>query len=455
MSQAANSLTHTIFILVAANCKRRCNPITSKRLRLPLCLGLLVCLLLLWPCTLEAAPETVEKITVSVTSQQRPPDKIAKRMTASVATVGEQMLLGRTIDDVIHNQTGYEKLVREIFDRVLVGYSVSQVTITPGENTHIHVVVTPWGDVVQTVILEVDSSGFSPELATMIKTDMGNVENQVNSVLIGLPIDAVEWAGGVSKSIIREILAEKLPEFRCNLEIDPGQHTKVKLSLLPTGSLIQEVNLVVRSRTIPNLLLGEVTSVARESANTLRGLPVAFVERHKEYFTAQINTAAAKHPLAAQYGLTLTPVINPGSQTEVVLKAETTKYRISLEGSLDVGRIQDNATAKLHVGKFVGKKDELFMEVSFIPSTVSWIFEPGWGHKFSEMTTAGVRYNTSENYSTVWLNQYLNNNWTLRFERTQKTNYNEFGVRYKLHEFLSAEYVFTQKENWLRLIANL
>lgn len=443
------------YILVAATCEGRCKTITSKRLRLPLLLSILVCLVLLWPSAAQAAAETVEKITVSVTAPQPPPDKIAKRMATSVVTVGEQMLLGRTIVNVVNNQTGYEKLVREIFDRVLVGYSVSQVTITPGENTHVHIDVTPWGDVVQTVTLEVDCNGLSPEIATMVKKDMGNVEEQVNGILIGLPVDAVEWAGGVSKSIIREILAEKLPEFRCNLEIDPGQHTKVKLSLIPIDPVIQEVNLVVRSRTIPNVFLEEVGVAARESANRLRGLPVAFVNRHKEYFTAQINATAARHPLTSEYGLRLTPLINLGAQTEVVLKAETSKYRISLEGSLDVGRIQDNATAKLHVGKFVGKKDELFMEVSFIPSTVSWTFEPGWGHKFSETTTAGLRYNTSEEHSTVWLKQYLGTNWTLRFERTRKTNYNEFGVRYKLHEFLSAEYVFTQKENWLRLIANL
>lgn len=409
---------------------------------------------MLYPATLYAA-ETVDKITVRVTAPQPPPDKIAKRMTASVTAVGEQMLLGRTIDNINNNQISYEKLIREIFDRVLVGYSVAQVIITPGENTHIHVVVTPWGDVVQTVTLEVDSGSLSPEITAMLKRDLGNVDEHVNNILIGLPTDAVEWAGSISKTVIRETLADKLPEFRSNMEIESGLNTKVKLSLVPIGPTIQEVNVRLRSRTIPNLLLEELGIATRDSANLLRGLPVAFVERHKDYFIAQINAAVAKHPLTAQYGLQLSLIINPATQTELIVNAETAKYRINLEGSLDVGRIEDNATAKLHVGKFVGKKDELFMEVRFIPSTVSWSFEPGWGHKFSERTTAGFRYNTSEDHSIVWLKQYLGPNWTLRFERTRKTNYNEFGVRYKVHEFLSAEYIFTRKENWLRLIANL
>lgn len=376
-------------------------------------------------------------------------------MTASVTTVGEQMLLGRSIEEVTANRAGYEKLVREIFDRVLVGYSVEQVSITPGTTTHIQVAVTPWGDVVQDVALEVDINGLSPELAAMIKKEMGKAEDKIGNVLIGLPIESVEWAGGVSKAVIREMLAEQLPEFRSNLEIAAGQHTKVKLSLLPNGPVVQEVNLALRSRTIPNILLSQASPPAQEAAGMLRGLPVAFVDRYKDYFTAQITAAAAKHPVAEQYGLTVTPVINPGTTTEVVLNAETSKYHISLEGSLDVGRIEDNTTAKLHVGQFVGKKDELFMEVSFIPSTVSWSFEPGWGHKFGDTAVAGFRYNTSEEHSTLWLNQYAGANWTLRFERTPKTNYNEFGVRYKMHEFLSAEYVVTEKESWLRLIANL
>ncbi|SMC38574.1 hypothetical protein SAMN04488500_102105 [Sporomusa malonica] len=412
-------------------------------------------LLIVWSGTGLAAAATVDKITVTISAAEPPPDRIAKRMTTSVTTVGEQMLLGRTVGDVETNKASYEKLVREIFDRVLVGYTVDQVNILPGSTTHISVAVVPWGDVVQSVSLEIDLSGLSPDLVKLIKKDMGKVEDQVANVLIGLPVDSVEWAGGVSKAVIRELLAAELPEFRSNLEITAGQHTNIKLSLVPAGPVIDNVQLSLRSRTIPNILLAEASPPVREAAGMLRGLPVAFVERHKDYFSAEISQAAARHPAASKYGITLTPVIHTGTETQITLNAETVKYRVTLEGNLDMGHQDDNTSAKLHIGKFTGNRDEVFFEVKFLPDNLTWKFDPGWGHKFTENTMAGIRYNFSDKESTLWLNQYVGSNWTIRFEHMPKSEFNEFGVRYKLHDFLSAEYVITEKENWLRLVANL
>jgi len=414
-----------------------------------------VTLLSLWPGAGLAAADTVDTIVVTIAAAEPPPARIAKRMTASIMTVGEQILVGRTLSDVETNQAKYEDLVRDIFNRVLVGYTVEQVKLTPGTSTSILVAVRPWGDVVRDVSLEIDIGGLSPEVMPVIKNDMGKIEDQVDDVLIGLPVDSVEWAGGISKTVIREWLATELPEFRSNLEITAGQHTTIKLSLIPTGPTINNVELSLRSSTIPNILLAEARPPVREAADMLRGLPVAFVERHKEYFSTEIQRTAAKHPIVKKYGLIVTPVVNPGVDTEITLQAETTKYRVILEGSLDMGREKDSTMAKLHFGKFTGKRDEAFMEIKFVPDSMEWEFEPGWGHKFTENTLAGLKYNISEHGSILWLNHYLGPNWTIRLEDMPKTDYYEFGVRYKLHEFLSAEYVITEKEKWLRLIANL
>lgn len=376
-------------------------------------------------------------------------------MTASISTVGDQMLTGRTVDDVATNRANYEKLVREIFDRVLVGYSVEQVRITPGATTGIAVTVAPWGDIIHDVSLDIDTSSLNSELMNLIRQDMGKIEEQVANVLIGLPVDSVAWAGGVSKTVIRELLEDQLPEFRSNLEITPGSHTNIKLTLIPAGPVIDNVHLALRSRTIPNILLMEASPALREKAGMLRGLPVAFVERHKDYFTSQLLAVAARHPSVEKYGLVLTPAISPGVDTQITLNAETTKYRVSLEGNLDMGRQDDNTSGKLHIGKLTGSRDEAFFELKFLPDNLSWKFEPGWGHKFMANTMGGIRYSVSDRGSILWLNHYVGDNWMLRYEYVPKTDYNEFGVRYKLHDFLSAEYVITDKENWLRLVANL
>lgn len=415
---------------------------------------MLLCLLFL-PASAKASEQVIEKITVSITGDQAPPARIMKRMSASVGTVGEQMLVGRTVDDVEGGKTSYERLIQEIFDRVLIGYSVERVRLVPGKATAIEIGIAPWGEVVRDVSLEVNYGNLSPELQELVAKDMGNLEEKVNEVLVGLPIDAVDWAGGVSKIVIREALVSALPEFNANFDIIPGPHTVMKLSLAPLGPTVQDVHIVLRSQTIPNVFLFAVRPTIEQSARSLVGLPVTFIERHRTYFTAKLEASAMQHSIATSYGLRIIPSVNPGVDTEITLNAETQRYKMSLEGYMDMGRPAENTSFRFHAGKIISKQDEAFLEVDFIPSNVSWDFTAGLGRTLSKETRAGIKYNLSDQYSTLWLQHDINRNLSVRLERVPTYRKNEFGIRYKMHEFLSAEYVVTKEEQWLRIISHL
>ena len=250
-------------------------------------------------------------------------------------------------------------------------------------------------------------------------------------------------------------MAAQLPEFRANFDIIPGARTVVKLSLAPMGATIQDVNVSLRSHTIPNVLMAVARPNVDSASKSLVGLPVAFVERHRDYFTAKITTTAAESIIAKRYRLTLTPVIKPGVDTEIALDAETDKYKVSLEGYMDMGRNTDNTSFRLHAGKNMSKQDEAFMEVNFVPSSVAWSFVPGWAHTISPTTKAGIKYDLSDKQGLVWLHQDISPNISLRLERTPALNKNEFAIRYKMHDFLSAEYIINKDDRWLRLVGNL
>lgn len=404
-----------------------------------------------------AAPaDTIESISVNVTSREAsPPARVAKRMENSVKTIGEQILLGRNIADVTAARANYEKLVKEVFDRVLVGYTVSQVEIVLGSGTQINVQITPWGDIIREVSLEIDFGGISPEYRQLIERDIGNIEDTVNSVLVGLPIDAVDWASGIAKSLIRELLAAQLPEFRATFDVVSGPKTTIRLSLLPVGPIVQNTLVSLHSNTIPNILLLEARPAVEETVKSLRGLPVAFVERNRQFITDKIRNVTEQHAIAKRYGLTVKPVITAGTDTRIVVETETNKYKIWLEGYLDMGKTEDNASAKLHVGQNISENDELFVETLFIPSTVSWRFSPGWAHRLGSSTEAGIKYNATQKGGSLWMQQNVSSKWSLRLERVPASDYNELGVRYKIHEFISAEYIFTSEDKWLRLVGNL
>lgn len=415
-----------------------------------------IAVMLLLSAGAAAQGATVDSVTVSVKSDGvAPPARVAKRMELSVATVGEHVLVGKKIADIEANPEAYEKVIKEVFDRVLVGYFVKEVSITPGETAKVAVVIKPWGEVVREVSLETDFGNLPPAAIELIKQDMGNIQEKFSNVLIGMPVDAMDWAGSVSKAVIREALADQLPEFRAGLEFVPGSVTVVKLSLTPIGPVVRDVNVTLRSRTLPNLILMDTRPAVEEEATSLRGLPVAFVERHNDAFTGRMKAAAMKHSVAKRYGFDLTASLNSGPETNVQIGAETTKYNIGLEAYLDMGRATDDTSLRLHVGQRIGKTDELFLETTFIPGTVSWEFVPGWGHRLGARTEAGVKYNLSSDKGLLWLKQDLGSGWMLRLERTPADGRNELGVRYKLHDYLSAEYIFTRNDKWLRLIGNL
>lgn len=402
------------------------------------------------------ASSAIQKVTVSITSTDGPlPNRVSKRMEASITTVGKHVFSNLPVSEVEDNRQGYENIIKDVVDRVLVGYAVQKVAIAAGVTSHIAVTVAPWGDVVRDVNLEIDFGGLSPELTGLVRQDLSTLQQDLAGVLVGLPVDALDWAGAVSKVVIREILAAQLPEFRSNFDIVSGTRTIVKVSLLPQGPVVQDAKVILRSRTIPNVVMILAKPEAEKTAAILNGLPVAFVQRHSDYFNQKISTAVQNHPIAKDYGLTLTPKVIPGPQTILEIKAETDKYRVSLEGYVDMGKKEDNTALKLHAGKFISTADELFVETEFIPASVTWKFYPGWSRKLGATTYGGMKYDVSDKTTVLTLNQYVARDWMLRAQRETVSGQYEIGVRYKIHDLLSAEYVFGNHDNWLRVIGHL
>lgn len=406
--------------------------------------------------SVQAEEAVVEKIESGVEVLQYPsPEKVTKRMEKSIQTIGEHILLGRKTGEITVSSASYERLIKEVFDRVLVGYSVDHVRIVPGATTQVIVTVAPWGDTVREVDVHLDIAGLSPEAAQLVRQEIGNLNDKFSDVLVGLPVEAVDWASGIAKSLIREMLSDQLPEFRANFEVVSGAKTVVNLTLVPVGLTVQNVSVVIHSKSIPNFLLLEAKPTIERSMELLRGLPVEFVERHKDFFLNRLTASVAAHPVTSRYGLSLVPLVKPGIDTQIVLDVETNKYKVWLEGYLDMNRNRDNTSIKGHVGKAIGKQDELFTEITFVPGSVKWIIEPGWSHQFTPATALGLKYQTSDWNGTIFIKQQLTPAWSLRLERVPELHHNEVGIRYRIHDFLSAEYIISSDENWFRLVGNL
>lgn len=386
---------------------------------------------------------------------EAPPERISQRMAASVRTIADHVLIGKTIQDIEAGKKNYERLVQEVFDRILVGYTVEQVQLAAGEEAQVVIWVRPWGEVVRSVKVEMAYGTMTPDVAALVDADLPRLGNRIEEALLGLPVDAMDWAGGTAKALIREQMEEGLPEFRANIEVHSGVDTVVRIALVPAGAIIQQVGATVHSRTIPNFFLADARTAVEEAAQSLTGLPVRFVERHRAYFEKKIDAAASATPFLRRYGIRIQPVIYSGITTEVEVQANTDKYRFILEGYMDVGRKEENASARLHVGKRISARDEIYLETDFIPGTVTWKFSPGIGHRIGSRLTVGAKYALGQREGVLWLQYAAGERWGLRLERQAATGENEMAVKYRFREFLSAEYVITDKDRFIRLVANL
>nr|WP_320147982.1 hypothetical protein [uncultured Anaeromusa sp.] len=426
-----------------------------KRRLLKLYLGVLA---LLWIGILPAwAAEPVISQTIVVVSDDKGqplPSRLALRIQASVHAVAEQVLQGRPVAVVEPKRAAYERMVCEVFDRILIGYSVETASISLGEETTISLRLTPWGDVVETTDLLWDNSGFPPQGREALRPKVETLKKVVDEVLLGMPIDAADWGAGLVRTVVREWFEDQLPEFRPDVEVAVSKKTQVKLTMTPQAPLVQALKVTLRSRSLPNVLLYSVQKDLEQESQGWLQLPVSFVARHEKALAEQLLAKAATHSWVKQMGLQMHLIeVRAGPTTEVVLDAESRYYRMFAEGYLDMGKKNEATRVRLHAGWKATPQGELFVEGDFFPNDVKNRWYSGLGWQVSSQTEAGVKYKFQDGEKIIWMRQQLGGPWSLRLERYEDKHDSELGVRYRLHEFLSAEYVLTNEERWLRLIA--
>lgn len=404
------------------------------------------------------AADTVESIEVSI---EMPGDAILAepvehRMKASVATIADSLLIGKQVAEMAAQRDGYEAIVKDVLDRILTGYTVNQVRIEPGEVTRITVAVKPWGNTIRSVRVETDFAGVSAHVATYLKEHMADYERTIANILVGLSTDSVDWAQAIAKRSVNEQLADDLPEFKVGFDVEGGQDTVVKLTFLPQGAVVKTVSVDLSSMTIPHLVLWELRPKLEYAVSDLVGLPVDYVARQQDFLCeAAKRELEERYPFIRRHGIVITPTMTVGSNTDIKLQVETTRYRMQLEGYLEMGKQEDNASFKLHSGYFMTPRQETFLDIAFSTGDVRWEFLPGWSYYANDKTWLGLKYNINESQEWLFVEETLGQRWRLRGEICPSSGDTEIGLRYRLHELFSVEYVIREDDKWIRLIGNL
>ena len=413
------------------------------------------------PSAEAASGERIEHAAAEVTAAGNLPPLVRQRMEESVQAIAGQLLEGQTVDGLSAEKAQKEQLIHEIFDKVLVGYTVRQVTIFPAAEAKVQVELLPWSETIRQVQVETSVEGMPPRIEKLVRQDLQDVARVFCDALTGLPVAASDWTNGVVKHALNAYMAGHLPEFRADFELDPEPAAKVRVTVYPRLPVVRTVDLSMRSDTVPNFYLLVHRELMQDLADELSGVPVAFVERHEAELSAQFAEELDRQPDFRAFRIKTRTVMNTAERLGIMTRSDTDRYRLRLTGWLDVGRSRTsrheegrNLVFRLHAGRMISRIDELFWLADFMPQSVAWGGAAGYDRRFGSRFHAQVRYDLGAQDFVLAASQQLAPRWLLRGEYRFAEKNGETALRYKLHDFLSMEYLIDRDQNWLRLIGN-
>ncbi len=410
----------------------------------------------LLPFSAKAAPIERVDVSLSAVGGDLPP-AVEKRVISSISSIGNRVLVGKEESLFSLNSSAYNKVLADIINRVVIGYVVSDLTVSYGRDTALHVTLQPVGQIIRHVDTEIDYGGLTPEAARYVAEDTADVPALMDNLLIGLPVDSVGWAESVSQSAGRDLLSQLLPEFQANFEVESGENTKVKIYLIPQGKIVRSSRLTFEKTTIPRLLMLRAAEETETALSALRGLPVDFVTRHSEKISSDMNDILKKDSFIEKYGIATDTSLISGETAELRVNALTDHWVIRTEVWLDAGRDGDKNTAvEGMLGHYIGKRSTVFGEARFYPGPMDWNVYGGFSHQFGSFMDLGYKYDFVDNANHIFGNVPIGNKFSLRYDRDFKKRENEFGFSCKIHNYITLEYVYNDEDGkWLRLIANL
>ena len=399
--------------------------------------------------------EKVEVQVVDVNAGTSAP--LLEKMNSSMQVVAEQLLVDKDVEKTAGAAKAYERLFTEIGDRVFTGYELQRVDLEVGSATKVKLYLHPWSEVVRRVRVDLQFSGMDTPTAVMLKKRLVGLEKELQEIITGASVDAVDWAGGILRRRVRQRVEQALPDFKVAVDLlqEAGaEQAVVQVIIYPVGQIVSSISYEMHSETIPNIILMQLKYRYASRCEELRGLPVGYVQRHRSELENMLMEELKQEKLLQDFVLQPKVTLTPGSDMGIDISLSTQKYKIWVEGYADIGRDDDNLSGRLHLGKYISGKDEVFVEGELVTDDVHWSTSLGYAHDWGKSTWS-YRRRMPESDNAYKLEYRLGPKWGLRAEHYSGINRNEYALRYRIHEFLSCEYVYGGKDSYFRIIGNL
>ena len=414
---------------------------------------------LFWAQSAFSAPVTKVDVRIQDEAGTTSP-VLLQKMEDSMQVVAAQLFNGRDVAFIAADAADYERLLAEISDRVITGYQTDRVVLATaqnGEGASVSLLfsVEPWAQTVRQVDVDLQFSGVSPFVAAILQEKVPALKEQLKKTLQGASLDAVDWAGGVLRGQVKNTVEEALPDFKAAVDLTTrGGNATVQVIVYPVGELVRTVEYSMVSHSIPNILLMKLKYKYADLAKSLQGLPVSYMEANKQLLEERLLQGLSEEIQVRRHHLTPQVMIRPGAETQLDISLESHEYKIWFEGYGDIGRDDHNLSGRAHLGKFISRRDEIFGEAGIDLKDVRWDFNAGYAYHYGKATVSYMFRMPADAH--VFRAEYdFTPRWRLRYEHFGTTGDNEYAIRYRIHEFISGEYVYSTEKSYFRIVGNL
>lgn len=298
--------------------------------------------------------------------------------------------------------------------------------------------------------------GVHPDAQPLLREVIDPATPELRGLLLGLPVDALEWAGPIVERRTTELIEAAATGFTAVGRIETAPAARLVVMIAARDArVVRDIGVRFRSTTIPFVLLDQHGPQVASMAELIRGLPVAFVSAHRARFEAIVAARLAAYPPARQYGIVARAVIQVAEVTVITVLADSTLYRGRLEARLNFGTQAPPPDVRAQLGRAFGPI-EPFLELALTPSNLAFRWTIGLRVDVGADVTAGIKVRLDGEEQEAFFTYRLSPDLSVRGAYFVRADTVEGTLTYRLNEFLSWEGVATSRGAvWLRVVSNL
>ncbi|MDI3279756.1 MAG: hypothetical protein QJR13_00080 [Bacillota bacterium] len=396
---------------------------------------------------------------------------LLERIESSLRVVGEAVLLNQKVDDVQYLRGPLERAIQEVFTRVLSGFEVQTVRLEPGRTALLTIQLKPRGPRVRKVELQVQVDGLHPRLQAALDRELAALQGQVEELVVGAPVEAMEWARFALAPLVEGVAAKALPGYRAAVAGEWGEEVKLRVRLTPDPPVVQRVRVLLRSSTLPGVVVHSLQPQIEEQARLLEGIPVPLLERYRRNLAAALEQYIEEKAGVGRYGLRAKVQINPAPEAALELDLDSTAFRFSLLAVLNIGQSAPDPSLEGHLGWRVGERGEAFLANRTILNHLHAEWQVGAGWEFPPTTRLDLSYDPAARLSRLEIRHRLGPRETLHISTglggvavggaadgsgSFAGRGMEVGIEVRMNEFMAVELVGDDRARfWLRVQGNL